>query len=116
MLITLNENKDFRRIYARGRSAVHPILVTYLLKNRTGSSRYGITASKKIGKAVQRNRARRIIKAAIRQQPNLPEGYDFIFVARAKTTKAKSTDIFYVMKKQIKMLTQEVNLPSGGKP
>lgn len=115
MLLTLNENKDFRRIYARGKSMAHPILVTYAMRNRLGITRYGITTSKKIGKAVKRNRARRIIKAAVQLQPRLPCGYDLIFVARARTTKVKSTDIFYVMRKQIKMLTQEENYPSGGK-
>ena len=41
---------------------VSPVVVTYVLKNRAGTVRVGITTSKKIGGAVQRNRARRVIR------------------------------------------------------
>ena len=35
--VTLNENRDFRRAYAKGKSRVHRLLVTYVLRNRLGS-------------------------------------------------------------------------------
>lgn len=102
-IITLKENRDFRRMYNRGKSFVSPMLVTYVMKNRLQNVRIGITASKKIGKAVQRNRSRRIIMAAYRQiLPDIKDGYDFIFVARGKTPYIKSTDVLYCMKKQLK--------------
>lgn len=63
-IITLKENKDFRRLYYRGKSKASPVLVTYVMKNRVGETRVGITTSKKIGIAVKRNRARRVIRAA----------------------------------------------------
>lgn len=95
---TLKTNSDFRRAYARGKSYTNPALVMYVRKNRAGSCRIGITASKKIGNAVQRNRARRIIREAFRQV-NLPlkGNYDVVFVARTKTVFKKSTDIYNVM-------------------
>ena len=63
----------------------------------------GIAISKKIGKAVQRNRARRVIMAAYREiYPQINEGYDFIFVARGKTPFLKSTDVLRCMEKQLK--------------
>ncbi len=102
-IITLKENRDFRRLYSRGKSYVSPPLVTYVMKNRLQNVRIGITASKKTGKAVQRNRSRRIIMAAYRQlMPQIKDGYDFIFVARGKTPYLKSTDILRCMKKQLK--------------
>lgn len=104
-IITIKENRDFRRIYARGKSFVSPYLVTYIMKNRSGNYRLGITASKKIGKAVQRNRSRRIIMAAYRNIYPLMEekgGYDFIFVARGRTPYVKSTDVMRCMKRQLK--------------
>lgn len=52
----LHTNKDFRTLYYRGKSQVHPGLVTYVRRNRLGIPRAGITASKKLGNAVQRNR------------------------------------------------------------
>lgn len=95
---TLKTNSDFRRAYARGKSYTNPALVMYVRKNRAGSCRIGITASKKIGNAVQRNRARRVIREAFRQI-NLPlkGNYDVVFVARTKTVYKKSTDIYNVM-------------------
>ena len=95
---TLKTNSDFRRAYARGKSYTNPALVMYVRKNRAGSCRMGITASKKIGNAVQRNRARRVIREAFRQV-NLPlrGNFDIVFVARTKTVFKKSTDIYNVM-------------------
>ena len=61
----------------------------------------GITTSKKIGNAVERNRARRIIRAAFRDNlPYLKNGYDFVFVASSRIKHLKSTDISAIMSKQ----------------
>ena len=55
---TLNKNWHFNRVYSRGKSYVHPHVVLYVAKNRLGYTRIGLTATKKVGHAVQRNRAR----------------------------------------------------------
>ena len=102
-IITLKDNRDFRRIYNRGKSFASPLLVTYVLRNRRGEVRIGITTGKKIGKAVMRNRSRRIIKEAFRAvQPDIKQGYDFVFVARTRTTMVKTGDILQTMKKELK--------------
>jgi ribonuclease P protein component len=99
----IKENKDFRRIYARGKSFVSPVIVTYVLKNRSKDVRIGITTSKKTGNAVKRNRSRRVIREAFRVlAPKVQPGYDFIFVARGKTPFVKSTDICRAMTQQLK--------------
>ncbi len=98
----LNENKDFRRLYGRGKSKVHPALVTYVMKNRAGFCRVGITTSKKIGNAVERNRARRVIREGYRRLlPCIQGGYDIVFVARARTHHMKSTELQTVMAAQL---------------
>lgn len=103
---TLNQNSDFRRLYYKGRSLSSPELVTYVLKNRMGKTRFGITVSKKIGNAVIRNRARRVIAAAFRTQAEkLESGYDICFVARTKTPLCKSQRIEAIMEKQLFSLT-----------
>ena len=61
----IRRNSEFGRVYARGKSYVNPALVLYVLKTRGRNTRVGLTATKKIGHAVQRNRARRVMKAAI---------------------------------------------------
>lgn len=101
--LPIKENKDFRRIYTRGKSYVSPVLVTYVLKNRSNDVRIGITTSKKIGNAVKRNRSRRVIREAFRTlAPGMKPGYDFILVARGKTPFVKSTDICRAMTQQFK--------------
>ena len=102
-IVTIKENKDFRRIYAKGKSYASGILVTYVIRNRTRDVRIGITTSKKIGKAVLRNRSRRIIREAFRElADSVKPGYDIVFVARAKTPFVKSYDILRSMKKELK--------------
>lgn len=102
MAVTLKSNSYFRRAYARGKSYTDPALVTIVLKNRAGKCRYGITTGKKIGGAVQRNRARRIIRAAFFSfADKLPAGYDLVFVARGKTPFLKSTDVAAAMSRHL---------------
>ncbi len=98
---TLTRNNDFRRAYARGKSLVGYSLVVYVIKNRAGCTRIGITCSKKTGNAVHRNRARRVIRAAAAAVLP-PEGvgsYDLVFVARTSTAGQKSTQVAAVMRK-----------------
>ena len=92
--VPLCRNNDFRRIYARGKSYVTPVVVVYVMKNRSRELRLGITTSKKIGNAVQRNRSRRVIREAFRQvSPRVRRGYDLVLVARGKTPFVKSTQV-----------------------
>ena len=78
---TLCENKDFRTLYYRGDSRVHAGLVTYVRRNRLGHPRIGITTGKKVGCAVKRSRARRVIREGFRPLLPLVGGYDIVFVA-----------------------------------
>ncbi len=98
----LNQNSDFRRLYGRGKSKAHPALVSYVMKNRVGFCRIGITTSKKIGNAVVRNRAIRAAYAEV--APALRGSYDIVFVARSRTAGCKSGDIALVMHRQLSAL------------
>ena len=98
VIVPLTDNRDFRRLYTRGKSMVSPALVTYVRKNRGEGVRVGITTSNKVGNAVKRSRCRRVIRAAFRSlYPRVAPGYDFVFVARGRTPFLKSTQICRVM-------------------
>ncbi len=100
---TFKLNKDFRRLYGRGKSQISPYLVTYCLKNRSGDINIGITAGKKLGNAVNRNRAKRVITAALRDNlSHIKPGYDFVFVARSRILAVKSTVVSRVFASQLK--------------
>lgn len=112
--ITLKLNKEFKRAYYRGGYRANPILVTYLVRTHLKQVRYGITTGKKIGKAVERNRARRLIRVAFAEickdyewnNTNELPGYDFVFVAREKTPFVKSDAVYHAMSGQIRALLQ----------
>ncbi len=99
----LKQNWEFHRAYTRGISCVAPTHVLYVVKGKKNEIRLGITAGKKIGSAVKRNRAKRVITAAFDTcVQNLPSGYDFVVVARARILKTKSTDVATTFEKQLK--------------
>ena len=104
-IVALKLNKEFKRLYYKGRFKGHALLVTYLMKNNRGINRVGITTGKKVGNAVQRSRA-----AWAEVSSSVPAGYDLVFVAREKTPKVKSQEVARVMKYQLQAL-----LNSGGK-
>ena len=86
---TLKKNGDFRRLYARGESAVTPYLVLYCRRNRQGENRLGYTVSTKLGKAVTRNRVRRRLREIVRlNSPMLKQGWDVVVVARVRSVNA----------------------------
>lgn len=101
-IIALNQNKDFRRLYYRGKSGAGKYLVTYIMKSRRGETRVGITSSKKIGKAYQRNRARRVIRAAYAElAERICGNYDIVFVARTATCSVKMQAVKKDMENQL---------------
>ena len=90
----IKENRDFRRIYNKGTALVSPCAVVYFHKNRFSKNRLGVACSKKTGKAVSRNRAKRVLRAAFAQvDTDIVPGYDFILVARSVTAEKKSMQV-----------------------
>lgn len=100
----INENKTFQRIYRKGKSFAGSSLVSYVYYSKDNRpAKIGITASKKIGGAVQRNRAKRVIRAAFSQIENRVTGCSVIFVARSRTTTVKSQKVLSQMISQLKL-------------
>ena len=85
MITSLTENYEFQRVYKKGASYPGKYAVVYYRSNHhTNTIRLGITATKKIGKACVRNRARRLIFENMRlMSPEMQKGCDIVVVARA---------------------------------
>lgn len=93
-LPTLTKNYEYQRVYGRGKYASSRTLVVYVLPNRSGTRRVGITTSKKVGKSVVRNRMRRLIRENLRVLfSSLPVGRDIVIVARKPDTAATCASI-----------------------
>ncbi len=99
----VKENYLFRRAYNKAASFVGPYTVVYIMKNRNRGIRLGITTGKKIGKAVCRNRARRVITAAFRECVcEISGNFDIIIVARPKILTVKSNCVTQSLQKLFK--------------
>lgn len=85
----LKSPKEFRQIYQKGKFLAGPYLVMHFRKNGLECYRIGFSVSKKVGKAVVRNRVKRKLREICRLHEDLfPTGWDFIFVAREKSNSA----------------------------
>ena len=87
---TLKKNSEFRRLYAKGKSAVTPYLVVYARLTRRSGCRVGFTVSNKLGKAVVRNRVRRRLREIYRlHETGFVPGAELVVVARARAVGAQ---------------------------
>lgn len=79
----LRKRLDFKRTYRRGKTTKNKFFVLYYAPNQTGTRQIGFSVSKKIGKAVVRNRVKRKLREACRHNLELfAPGYNYIFIAR----------------------------------
>lgn len=79
----ITRNSEYQHVFQNGESAATRGLVLYRLKNGEGENRTGFVVSKKVGKAVIRNRVKRLLREAYRlYAQNLATGYDLVFIAR----------------------------------
>ncbi len=107
-LYPIKENYLFQKAYRGGARASSRSLSVYVLRDRHAGllkkqnpekqylNRIGISASKKIGGAVQRNRAKRVTREALRQigrECDLKRGYLIVIALRESATVLKMQDV-----------------------
>lgn len=79
----LADKTRFRHVRQQGASQAHPLVVLCYLTNEEAFSRSGFSVSKRIGKAVARNRARRRMSEAVRSLGDMiAPGWDLVWIAR----------------------------------
>ena len=79
----LTRSEDFQRVRRTGKSYAHPLLVLVVRANDGREVRVGVAAGRAVGSAVKRNRAKRLLRAAMQVLvQSLPGGWDLVLVAR----------------------------------
>ena len=88
----LTHSRDYARVRQIGRTQSDRFVTVSIVKSSGSLVRVGLVVSKKIGGAVTRNRAKRVLREAIR--PHLAQvsaGHDIVLIARRETAEASST-------------------------
>jgi ribonuclease P protein component len=85
----LSRSAEFERVYRQGRSKANRFLVLYAFPRvaegepRDAGPRLGVSVSRRVGGAVDRSRVKRVLREAFwAEAPRLPEGADYVVVAR----------------------------------
>ena len=83
----LTKPSQYALVHEKGTSWVSPLVVMRVLPNGLSLSRYGFSVSKRVGKAVRRNRVKRLFREIVRLTP-VKAGWDMVFIARPAVARA----------------------------
>jgi ribonuclease P protein component len=80
----LSRSAEFDRVFRQGRSIANRVLVLYAFpRAEEGEPRLGVSVSKRVGGAVERNHVKRLLREAFASESSgLPDGVDIVVVAR----------------------------------
>lgn len=90
----LRRSADLKRIRQQGQGRPHPLAVLLTVSNDLEVSRFAFVASRRVGNAVKRNRARRLLREVIRLHlPQIEPGWDCMLIARQATPQATYAEV-----------------------
>lgn len=97
---TIKSSRDIQAIFSRSRRVAHPLVVALIAPTPEGRGREGrvvFVAGKRIGNAVARNRAKRVLREAFRGAGGPWAGFDIALVARETTGAAKPYELLLAL-------------------
>jgi ribonuclease P protein component len=114
----LRKNKEFSRVFKLGKAFVGEKIVVYTFENTLSCSRVGVTVSRKLGGAVERNQLKRIVREAWRaREGELRKGFDLVLVPRMKAKDASFREISVELQQLLmKSGVLEIGVGCGEKP
>ena len=94
---------EFRRVRHEGKSYAHPFIILFAKENGSDKLRIGVTAEHHIGGAVQRNKAKRILRAAVAPlMQHIKPGYDLVLLGRRPILDQKSHQIQKILAERLR--------------
>ncbi len=115
--LRLRNTNDVRKVYSEGRSWAHALLVLIARPNGLSLTRVGVAASRKLGGAVVRNRAKRMLREAARHlYPHMAPGWDIMLVARPPITRVQEPQVeeaLILLLKQSRLGIEQSTGPEG---
>ncbi|WP_062192741.1 ribonuclease P protein component [Anaerolinea thermolimosa] len=103
----LKRSTDFERVRRTGRSFPHPLVVMLVAPNQSEEIRVGVAAGRSVGPAVVRNRAKRLLRAAMQSfLPDLKPGWDLLLLARKPLPEAG----YWKVRAVLEMLLEKAHL------
>ena len=107
-LLSLTRRRDFDLVFKEGVTLASRNLVIYARPNELSLSRLGLSVSRKIGKAVTRNRVKRLLREAMRKlSGDFSVHYDFVLIARKLSVDSCLDDFLFDIKKSLPRLMNE---------
>ena len=89
----LTRSEDFKRVRRSGKSYAHPLVVLIVQTHDQPRVKVGVAAGRTVGTAIHRNRAKRLLREAMRTLvPNITSGLDVILIARPGLASATLED------------------------
>jgi ribonuclease P protein component len=105
----LTRSEDFKRVRQHGKSYAHPLIVLVIQANEDANLRVGMAAGRTVGTAVKRNRAKRLMREAMRVLiQSLPSGWDLILIARpalATSTLPETREALHTLLRRAKLIS-----------
>ena len=90
----LTRSEDFKRVRRSGKSYAHPLVVLIVETHEKPHIKVGVAAGRTVGTAVERNRAKRLLREAMRTIiPNTASNVDLLLIARPALASAALEDV-----------------------
>jgi ribonuclease P protein component len=94
----LTSSQDIQRVRRSGQSYAHPFVVLVIQEGYTTETRFALIAGTSVGNAVERNRAKRLLRAALQNLiAEIKPGFDAVLIARQPLIESNCNEISQIL-------------------